>query len=261
MPPLSLHSAGLQGHGSGADTAARTPAAAPTPATAALAVAAAPRRRGCASLERRGPRDGRAGAARTSSPPPPSPCGRTSRRARPQRAAQGGAPLGAAVWPSTAASSSRRARRRPWASVAAATARAAAAGVGAAAGVRAAASAPLQWPWRPAEGATRGAARIACISAKKITVPTYLPTYLRSICLMPYFIAAARLAPSGAAARSFLLRGASGARGPPPGRPPGGGAPAPRPGKLNASGSGAGGGGAQRGCRKSLRSYSAEYRQ
>ena len=56
-----------------------------------------PRRRGCAALERRGPRDGRAGAARTSSPPPPSPCGRTSRRARPQRAAQGGAPLGAAV--------------------------------------------------------------------------------------------------------------------------------------------------------------------
>ena len=52
-----------------------------------------PRRRGCASLERRGPRDGRAGAARTSSPPPPSPCGRTSRRARPQRAAQGGAPV------------------------------------------------------------------------------------------------------------------------------------------------------------------------
>jgi len=129
-----------------------------------------PRRRGCAALERRGPRDGRAGAARTSSPPPPSPCGRTSRRARPQRAAQGGAPVGAAVWPSTAASSSRRARRRPWASVAAATARAAAAGVGAAAGVRAAASAPLQWPWRPAEGATRGAAWIACISAKKIAV-------------------------------------------------------------------------------------------
>jgi len=129
-----------------------------------------PRRRGCASLERRGPRDGRAGAARTSSPPPPSPCGRTSRRARPQRAAQGGAPVGGAVWPSTAASSSRRARRRPWASVAAATARAAAAGVGAAAGVRAAASAPLQWPWRPAEGATRGAAWIACISAKKIAV-------------------------------------------------------------------------------------------
>ena len=37
--PRVAPSAGLQGHGGGADAAARTPAAAPTPAAAALAVA------------------------------------------------------------------------------------------------------------------------------------------------------------------------------------------------------------------------------
>ena len=39
--PRVAPSAGLQGHGGGADAAARTPAVAPTPAAAALAVAAA----------------------------------------------------------------------------------------------------------------------------------------------------------------------------------------------------------------------------